>query len=125
LPIRQHRKRPAEACHGHCDEHRGVADEKVLALGSLATAGTAACGDLGRLPVLPGQACSYKVGILKFLELRERARAALGRDFDVKTFHRVVLQNGALPLDSLDQVVDDWLRARGRVVPPAQAAPAR
>jgi uncharacterized protein (DUF885 family) len=68
--------------------------------------------EVERYMVTPGQACAYKLGMLKLLELRERARAALGTRFDLKEFHRVVLQNGALPLDTLGQVVDDWLRSK-------------
>jgi uncharacterized protein (DUF885 family) len=60
--------------------------------------------------VVPGQACGYKVGMLKMLELRERARATLGGRFNLKEFHRVLLQDGGLPLESLDHVVDDWLK---------------
>jgi len=58
---------------------------------------------------LPGQACAYKVGQLKILELRERARAALGPKFDLKEFHAVVLENGGVPLTLLDKLVDEWI----------------
>jgi len=68
--------------------------------------------EVERYMVIPGQACAYKVGMLKILELRERARAALGPAFDLKEFHRVLLENGALPLDSLEGVVDEWLRSK-------------
>jgi uncharacterized protein (DUF885 family) len=57
----------------------------------------------------PGQACAYKVGQLKILELRERARAALGSRFKLKDFHAVVLENGSLPLTLLERVVDEWI----------------
>jgi uncharacterized protein (DUF885 family) len=57
----------------------------------------------------PGQACAYKVGQLKILELREKARTALGARFDLKAFHRVVLENGAVPLTVLERLVDDWI----------------
>jgi uncharacterized protein (DUF885 family) len=66
--------------------------------------------EVERYMVVPGQACGYKVGMLKMLELRERARAALGGRFNLKEFHRVLLQDGGLPLESLDHVVDDWLK---------------
>jgi uncharacterized protein (DUF885 family) len=57
----------------------------------------------------PGQACAYKVGQLKILELRERARAALGPRFSLKDFHAVVLENGGVPLTLLDKLVDEWI----------------
>jgi uncharacterized protein (DUF885 family) len=58
---------------------------------------------------LPGQACAYKVGQLKILELREKARQALGARFDLKAFHAVVLENGAVPLTMLERFVDEWV----------------
>jgi uncharacterized protein (DUF885 family) len=58
---------------------------------------------------MPGQACAYKVGELKILELRERARLALGPKFDLKDFHSVVLENGSLPLTLLEKNVDRWI----------------
>jgi uncharacterized protein (DUF885 family) len=57
----------------------------------------------------PGQACAYKVGQLKILELRERAKAALGPKFDLKDFHAVILENGGVPLTLLDHLVDEWI----------------
>jgi uncharacterized protein (DUF885 family) len=63
---------------------------------------------------LPGQACAYKVGQLKILELRARARAALGTRFNLKDFHAVILENGGVPLTLLEQEVDEWIaRTRG------------
>ncbi|HXQ30694.1 MAG TPA: DUF885 domain-containing protein [Steroidobacteraceae bacterium] len=62
----------------------------------------------------PGQACAYKVGQLKILELRDRARAALGPRFDLKDFHAVVLDNGGVPLTLLEKLVDEWIaKTRG------------
>jgi uncharacterized protein (DUF885 family) len=57
----------------------------------------------------PGQACAYKVGQLKILELRERAKAELGAKFDLKDFHAVVLENGGVPLTSLEELVNEWI----------------
>jgi len=57
----------------------------------------------------PGQACAYKVGQLKILELRERAKTELGPKFDLKDFHAVVLENGGVPLTSLEELVDEWI----------------
>jgi uncharacterized protein (DUF885 family) len=60
----------------------------------------------------PGQALSYMVGQLKILELRERASRALGARFDLRRFHMALLDNGQLPLDLLEQVVDRWIAAQ-------------
>jgi len=57
----------------------------------------------------PGQACAYKVGQLKILELRERAKTALGPRFNLKDFHAVVLENGGVPLTLLEKLVDEWI----------------
>lgn len=58
---------------------------------------------------LPGQACAYKVGQLKILELRDRAKAALGSKFDIRGFHAAVLEHGRVPLTLLDKLVDEWI----------------
>jgi uncharacterized protein (DUF885 family) len=60
----------------------------------------------------PAQALGYKMGQLKILELRERAKTALGPKFDIKAFHDVVLDSGALPLDVLEKQVDAWIAAQ-------------
>ncbi len=65
--------------------------------------------EVERYIVLPGQACAYKVGQLKLLELRERARAAQRERFDLRAFHDLVLANGSLPLVLLEETVDAWL----------------
>ncbi len=64
--------------------------------------------EVERYMAMPGQACGYKVGQLKILELRERAKAALGPRFSLKDFHAVVLENGALPLTVVEKLVDEW-----------------
>lgn len=61
----------------------------------------------------PGQATSYKIGELKIEELREKARQTLGDRFDIKDFHAVVLGNGSVPLDVLEDQVNAWLAAGG------------
>lgn len=75
------------------------------------------------LSYYPGYFSSYKTGMMKILELRERARAQLGELFDIKEFHRVVLLNNRLPLDLLERLVDDYIDRRGNP-PPAPRQPA-
>jgi uncharacterized protein (DUF885 family) len=65
--------------------------------------------EIERYMAMPGQACAYKVGQLKILELRERAKAELGAKFDLKDFHSVVLENGGVPLTTLDRLVTEWI----------------
>jgi uncharacterized protein (DUF885 family) len=65
--------------------------------------------EVERYMALPGQACAYKVGELKILELRARAKSALGPKFSLKDFHAVVLENGGVPLTVLEQLVDEWI----------------
>jgi len=62
-----------------------------------------------RYMVMPGQATAYKIGMLKLLELRENARAVLGDQFDIRDFHEVVLSNGAVPLNVLEDLVNQWV----------------
>ncbi len=74
--------------------------------------GWSSYGELGRYGVWPGQACSYKVGELKIVELREKARSKLGSKFDIKEFHRMVLQQGSIPLEMLEKLTDDFIKKR-------------
>lgn len=67
--------------------------------------------EIERYLVNPGQALAYKVGMMKIVELRERAKQALGEEFDLKSFHDQVLTHGALPMYLLERVVDDWISA--------------
>ena len=55
----------------------------------------------------PGQACAYKIGMLKILGLRAKAQKALGGKFSLKEFHNTVLQTGNVPLAVLEQVIED------------------
>ena len=65
--------------------------------------------EIERYIVMPGQATAYKVGMMKILEVREKAKTALGDKFVLSEFHDVVLKNGAVPLDILDQLIEKWV----------------
>lgn len=69
--------------------------------------------EIERYIVMPGQACAYKIGMIKMLELRHRAQQVLGDRFDIRRFHDVVLKNGSMPLTLLEQVVEEYIRAEG------------
>ncbi len=77
-------------------------------VGATGMAESEVVSEIERYMALPGQALAYKVGQLKILELREKTRAtALGPKFDLKAFHTVVLENGAVPLTVLERIVDE------------------
>ena len=65
--------------------------------------------EIERYFVMPGQALAYKVGMTKLLELRDLARAELGDQFDIRKFHNVVLTNGSVPLDILEDLVRQYI----------------
>lgn len=67
-----------------------------------------------RHAVMPGQATAYKIGMIKILELRERARKALAEDFDIREFHDVVLRQAAVPMDVLEEQVEAFIHAKQR-----------
>jgi uncharacterized protein (DUF885 family) len=69
--------------------------------------------EVDRYTVMPAQATGYKIGMLKILELRQRAMDALGDQFDIKEFHNIVIGNGNLPLEILEQLVDEYI-AKGQ-----------
>jgi uncharacterized protein (DUF885 family) len=65
--------------------------------------------EIERYIVWPGQATSYKMGMLKILELREKAKKTLGEKFDIRKFHTVVLDQGIVPLFVLEDIIDEWI----------------
>ncbi|WP_185967959.1 DUF885 domain-containing protein [Thalassotalea sp. PS06] len=65
--------------------------------------------EIERYIVMPGQATAYKVGMIKILELREKAMAQLGDKFDIRDFHDAVLKNGAVPLSMLEDIIDNYI----------------
>jgi len=65
--------------------------------------------EIERYFIWAGQATAYKIGMMKILELREKAKKELGPKFDIRKFHDVVLTNGAVTLTTLEQLVDDYI----------------
>jgi uncharacterized protein (DUF885 family) len=93
-----HAKRwPREQAIGYMREKTGMGEKEVTA-------------EIERYIVNPGQACAYKVGMLKIQELRTRAQTELGPKFDQREFHDVVLKNGALPLEILEEQVAAYIQ---------------
>ena len=72
--------------------------------------------EIQRYIVMPGQATSYKIGMLKILELRAQAKKALGVNFDIRAFHDVILGGGALPLPLLERKVLRWINEAQRIL---------
>ena len=70
--------------------------------------------EVDRYIAWPGQALAYKLGQMKILELRERAKRELGAKFDIRKFHDAVLGEGPLPLDVLDQQITAWIAGEKR-----------
>lgn len=71
--------------------------------------------EIERYFVMPGQALAYKVGMTKLLELRDLARAELGDKFDIREFHNVVLTNGSVPLDILEDLVKQYIAGNKQI----------
>lgn len=85
-----------EQAINYMKENTGMAQSDVVA-------------EIERYIVMPGQATSYKIGMMKILSLREHAKKSLGDKFDLRDFHDVVLKNGAVPLDILERLVQQYI----------------
>ena len=67
---------------------------------------------MDRYIVWPGQALGYKIGELKIKELRVKASKTLGTKFDIRKFHNALIDDGPLPLDLLEQRIDEWIKSQ-------------
>lgn len=83
----------------YCQENTGLEDHEIEV-------------EVDRYIAIPGQALSYKIGELKILELREKAQHFLGSLFDIRTFHDRLLEQGALPLDMLEEMMLAWIERK-------------
>jgi len=93
-----HRRWTREEAIEYMQANTGMAESDVVS-------------EIERYIVLPGQATAYKVGMMKILELRQKAMDSLGEQFDIREFHDVVLKNGAVPLDILEKIVDKYIES--------------
>jgi uncharacterized protein (DUF885 family) len=93
---------------------KGWTREQVIKymLDNSAASETDATAEAERYIAWPSQAVAYKIGELKIQELKKRAKAALGNDFDVREFHAEVLKDGSVPLDVLEAKVDRWISSK-------------
>ena len=93
---------------------KGWTEEQAIAYFKAKTpiAEEAIVSEVRRYLVLPGQATSYKIGMLKIIELRENAKQKLGERFDIRGFHDTVLGGGAMPLAILERRVNDWVNSQ-------------
>jgi uncharacterized protein (DUF885 family) len=91
-----HKKWTREQAIEYMEAHTASARESVVS-------------EIERYIVMPGQACAYKIGEIKMVELRDKAKKALGDKFDLRKFHDVVLKNGSMPLNILESVVDAYI----------------
>ena len=94
--------------------HKRWSREQGIAymVGALGDQESSVTTEVERYAVWPGQATSYKVGQTRWSQLRENARQRLGTRFDIKGFHDTALAAGAMPLDVLERVIDDWVAAQ-------------
>ncbi len=94
-----HKKWTREEAIKYMAETTGTVDSDVVA-------------EIERYMVWPGQALGYKLGMIKIVELRDKARNALGEHFDIKAFHDLVLLGGAVPMAILEENVDAWVTSQ-------------
>jgi uncharacterized protein (DUF885 family) len=73
---------------------------------------TEAAEEADRYVAIPAQALAYKIGQREIIDLRDRAKAALGDKFDIRQFHEAVLRDGAMPLAILDAKIERWIAAQ-------------
>ena len=66
--------------------------------------------EIDRYVVMPGQALAYKIGQMKFLSLKQKAKTELGEEFNIRDFHDTVLSQGALPLNELDSIIEGYIQ---------------
>ena len=92
---------------------KGWTEDEAVAyfLANSAITDAQARSEVRRYLVLPGQATSYKVGMIRIQQLRATAQEALGEAFDIRAFHDTVLSGGALPLDLLERRVNTWVES--------------
>ncbi|MEW9797327.1 DUF885 domain-containing protein [Alteromonas sp. CYL-A6] len=93
-----HKRWTREQAIDYMKSNTGIAESDVVS-------------EIERYIVIPGQATAYKVGMMKILAVREKAKAALGDKFTLGEFHDVILKNGAVPLDIMERLVDQWIAA--------------
>jgi uncharacterized protein (DUF885 family) len=93
-----HKKWTREQAIDYMEGHTASAHESIVS-------------EIERYIVMPGQACAYKIGEIKMVELRDKAKKALGDQFDLRKYHDVVLKNGSMPLNILERVVDAYIAA--------------
>jgi uncharacterized protein (DUF885 family) len=94
--------------------NKGWSREKVIEfMHSNDVNDTVAQSETDRYIAWPGQALAYKMGQLAIRKLREQAKTQLGSKFDIKAFHDVILNGGALPLDLLQERVERWIKEQG------------
>ena len=70
--------------------------------------------EVDRYIAWPGQALAYKIGQLKIMELRDKSKEALGDDFDIKDFHDHILSFGSIPLNILEEKVDEFIETQSK-----------